>query len=367
MTDIQIVVLTLLLAEAVLLSVFAWLPVMGGERAFFGVRVEARTLSGEGRRTLRRYWLTLAAGFVLICAPGFYASARFGQPALAVAACLASTVAAFLIYVAFARKVRPLAVEGAATRFASGLRVRRLADYTHPWLEAMLLLLVGAAFVLLVHYYPRLPERMPVHWGPSGVPDAWAGKSFATVFFLPALGVYLYVFFLVLKRDITHAKMTLPAAHTEEFLRGKESYLSANLRLVDWTRTSVALLFFDISLLMLTTTVGELSRYQSLVNVALWVIVAVMIAGIAYFIRLMKRINDHLRRVAGEWYVQRPADERHWRHGGLTYYNPEDPALVVEKLVGYGYTLNMAHRGVRARALLLSGVLLFVLWAVLSL
>jgi len=367
MTDFQIVVWTLLLAEAVLLAVFVWMPVMGGERAFFGVRVEARTLSGEGRRTLRRYRLTLVAVFVLICALGFYAFARFGQPALAVAAILASTAAAFLIYGAYARRVRPFAVESGATRFASGLRVRRLADYTHPWLEALILLLVGAAFVLLVHYYPRLPERMPVHWGPSGAPDAWASKSFASVFFLPVLGVYLYAFFLVLKRDITHAKMTLPAAHTEEFLRGKESYLSANLRLIDWTRASVALLFFDITLLMLTTTVGELSRYRRIVSVALWVTVAVMLAGIVYFIRRMKRINDRLRRVAGEWYVQRPADERHWRHGGLTYYNPDDPALVVEKLVGYGYTLNMAHRGVWARALLLSGVPLFVLWAVLSL
>lgn len=367
MTDFQIIVWTLLLAEAVLLAVFVLLPVMGGERAFFGVRVDARTLRGEGRRTLRRYRLTLVASFVLICALGFYAFARFEQPALAVAACLASTAAAFLIYGAYARVVRPLAVEGAETRFASGLRVRLLADYTHPWLEAMILLLVGAAFALLAHYYPQLPERMPVHWSPSGVPDAWASKSFASVFFLPALGVYLYVFFLVLKCDIVHAKMTLPAAHTEEFLSGKESYLSANLRLIDWTRASVALLFFDISLLMLTTTIGESSRYQSIVNIALWVIVAVMVAGIAYFIRRMKRINDHLRSVAGEWYVQRPADERHWRHGGLTYYNPEDPALVVEKLVGYGYTLNMAHRGVWARALLLSGVPLFVLWAVLSL
>jgi len=366
MKDFQIVVLTLLLSEVVLLAVFVWLPVMGGERAFFGVRVEPQTLRGEGRQILRRYWLTLAASFVLIVALGFYLSARFEQPMLAVTACLASTAAAFLIYGAYARAARPLAIESTATRFASGLRARRLADYTHLWLEAAILLLVGATFALLIHYYPQLPERMPVHWNASGEADEWARKSLATVFFLPALGAYLHIFFLVLKHDIAHAKMTLPDAHTEEFLQGKERYLSANLRLIDWARASVALLFLDISLLMLVTTVDELSRHASLVNVALWVIAAGMIAGIAYFIWRMKRINDRLRRVAGEWYVQRPADERHWRHGGLTYYNPEDPALVVEKLVGYGYTLNMAHRGVWARALLLSGVPLFVLWAVLS-
>ncbi len=140
MKDFQIVVWTLLVSEVVLLAVFLWLPVMGGERAFFGVRVETQTLrGGEGRRILRRYWLTLVASFVLICALGFYVSAWFGQPALAVAATLASTAAAFLIYGAYARVARPLATESTATRFASGLRVRRLADYTHLWLEATIL------------------------------------------------------------------------------------------------------------------------------------------------------------------------------------------------------------------------------------
>jgi len=366
MKDFQIIAWTLLLAEVVLLAVFLWLPVMGGARAFFGVRVAAETLRGEGRLTLRRYRLTLIASFVLICALGFYAFVRFEQPTLAMAASLASVAAAFLIYGAYARVVRPLAVESTATRYASPLRVRRLADYTYLWLEAIILLLVGASFVLLIYYYPQLPERMPVHWNPAGEPDGWERKSLSSVFFLPALGIYLHAIFLVLKHDIAHAKMTLPDTHTEEFLQGKERYLAANVRLIDWVRISIALLFFTITLLMLTTTLTDLSRYTRLVTVGLWLTIAGMIAGIIYFISRMMLINGRLQSVAGEWYVQRPADERHWRHGGLTYYNPDDPALVVEKLVGIGYTLNMAHPGVWSRALLLSGVPLFVLWAVLS-
>lgn len=48
MKDFQIIAWTLLLAEVVLLAVFLWLPVMGGARAFFGVRVAAETLRGDG-------------------------------------------------------------------------------------------------------------------------------------------------------------------------------------------------------------------------------------------------------------------------------------------------------------------------------
>lgn len=367
MKDFQIVAGTLLFTEVVLLAVFLWLPVMGGERAFFGVRVEPETYRGEGKRTLHRYWLTLIASFILISALGFYVAAQFNHPPLAVLTSLASTAAAFVIYIAYARRLRPFAIESTATRFASPLRARRLADYTRRWLEAAILLLVGATFALLIHYYPQLPERMPVHWNPAGEPDRWARKSLTTVFFLPALGVYLHVFFLVLKHDLVQAKMTLPDSHTAKFLRGKERHLLSNARLVDWARVSIALLFFVISLLMVTTAIDELNRYARPASIAVWIVVAAMLAGIIHFIRRMKHINDELRRVAGEWYAQRPADERHWRHGGLTYYNPEDPALVVEKLVGYGYTLNMAHPGIRGRVLLIMGVPLFVVWAWLSL
>ncbi len=30
---------------------------------------------------------------------------------------------------------------------------------------------------------------------------------------------------------------------------------------------------------------------------------------------------------------------------GLIYYNPDDPALMVEKRFGIGWTINFAHRG----------------------
>ena len=58
-------------------------------------------------------------------------------------------------------------------------------------------------------------------------------------------------------------------------------------------------------------------------------------------------------------------DEQHWRHGGLTYHNPDDPSLVVEKLVGLGYTVNTAHPAARTRLLLLLGVPAFVVWAII--
>ena len=365
-TQTQIVTLVMLASNAATLLLFLWLPVMRGERAFFGARVERETYLGEeGRRTLRRYRLTLAAVFVIVTALGYLAAARAGEPALFALSCVGTALTGFFVYALYARSVRPSAIQTTATRFASPLRARRLADYTHAWLEALIITVSAGTFVALAYFYPRLPALMPAHWDAAGEVDDWAAKSFASVFFVPALGLYLQLFFFVLKRDLSGAKMTLPDAHAEAYLRGKEQFLLANLRAIDWARAFLALLFAAISLMAVTTSLPEFARYDFRLNAAVGATAAVMVAGIFYFLYRMMRVNADLGARFGEDYAQRARDERHWRHGGLTYHNPEDPSLVVEKLVGLGYTVNTAHPAARRRLLLFLGIPAFVVWAVI--
>lgn len=367
MSDAVVAALGLLAGEVVMLAVFAWMPVMRGGRAFFGVRVGRETYAGEGRRLLRRYRQTLGAVFAVTAAAGHFASARLGGPLPSLVSCLAAAAGFMLVYVAYARRVRPFAVESGRTRFASSVRARSLGDYTAAWLEVSVVLLTVVPFLLLGHFYPQLPERVPVHWNFRGVADAWAPKSFSTVFFMPALGAYVQALFIVLKRDIAHAKMTLPATNTEAYLRGKESFLRTNMRLLDWARACVAAVFFAAALMTVFTCLPGLGRLAPAANAAVLAASAALLAGVFYHVRRMAVINAEIEELTGDEYVQRAAEERRWIHGGLAYYNPEDPALAVEKLVGLGYTLNLGHRGVRYRLLLLAGIPLFVLWALSSL
>jgi uncharacterized membrane protein len=367
MGDEQTAALGLVVAEVLVLALFVWLPVMRGERAFFGVRVDEETYRGAGRRALRRYWQTLVGVFVLAGALGYYASVSMGRPVFSALATLGTTATAFLLYGLYARQVRPFAVVGTGTRFASSVRTRRLGDYTHLWIEGLVVLFTLAAFGVLAYFYPRLPEMLPVHWNASGEADDWSRKSLSSVFFLPALGVYLQVVFFVIKRDFVQAKMTLPATNTEEYLRGKEKYLTANMSLLDLARALVAALFCSISLLMICTTMPEFKRYETFAFAAVLSSVGVLLVGMGYFLWRMVAVNRELDELTGDDYVQRAAEEEHWRHGGLTYYNPDDPALIVEKLTGIGYTLNLAHRSVRYRLALMIGIPLFVVWALFNL
>jgi uncharacterized membrane protein len=44
------------------------------------------------------------------------------------------------------------------------------------------LLVVIASVAMSAAAYPRLPERVPVHWGVSGAPDRWGHRAEAAVF-----------------------------------------------------------------------------------------------------------------------------------------------------------------------------------------
>lgn len=53
-------------------------------------------------------------------------------------------------------------------------------------------------FAMVAQYWANLPERIPSHFGISGLPDAWSGKG--TLLILPVLSVVLYGGLTVLSR-----------------------------------------------------------------------------------------------------------------------------------------------------------------------
>lgn len=349
------------------MCMFLLLPVLGGRQAFFGVRVDEETFDGRGQGILRRYRLIVAATVVFVQACGYLIAARFASPLPAVLASLVTLAAGTLVYVRFASEVRPSAVANTTTRFASSLDARRLGDYTNPLIEIVVFAVSLAPVVSLAWFYAELPARLPVHWNAVGEPDRWAAKSATSVFFLPALVVYLQVWFVVLKHDLAGAKMIAPAEGAAEYLRGKERFRRINMHIAEASRVSIGVLFLLIALLLVTSASPTLRAWRPLISSGIWATVAAMVGGISLLKWQAKSVDRGLRVMFDDSHVQRPADEARWRGGGLDYNNPEDSSLMVEKTVGLGYTYNTAHPEFRVRLALLAGVVMFVVWALLNL
>lgn len=361
------VLIPLLMANLLVLAVLLWMPVVRGEKAFFGVRVSRETYLGEGRRILHRYWLCLLAAFLALEAIGFLTAYYRRNFAFALVTHFLSYFVAFALYSNFAREVRPFRLVSDAKKFATPLQTRNLADYTHIVLEALIVLLTIAPTVALIYYYPALPERVPVHWGVNGQPDGWARKTFATVFFIPVLAAYMQGWFLLLKYDLVHAKMTLPAEQAEVYLKFKEQLIVATMRMMDWVRGLVAILLGIISVLILLTTIESLRHLLPLANILIWPCVGLLFVSSFYYVYRFLTINNRLEEATGNSNVERESEAAKWSSGGLFYYNPDDPALIVEKRDGLGYTYNFAGKGICLRLAFLAVVPLLVLWAVMDL
>lgn len=338
-------ILIWLLVDALLLASFFWMPVMRGEDAFFGVRVSSDFYQGEGRRLLHRYWFWLLMLFVEIEAIGILVSLYRAELPLARAFALPLVVLpAIILYILFYRQVKQFAVPDDAERFASALRRRHLSEYTNIYLEGAVLLLTVIPSLFLIYYYPQLPEKIPVHWDWRGRPDEWARKSFGTVFFLSVMLIYLQGLFLLVKHGLLTVKMTLPGERTEEYLRGKERFLDTTMKLMDWVRVLVATMMSALLLNLVFSSVEHLRHLTPVAVLIDSISTFLLLASCVYFIIRLVRIDRALKRTAGRVYVQRGRDAAHWYAGGLFYYNPDDPSLFVEKMVGFGYTFNMANR-----------------------
>lgn len=356
-----------MLWDAVMLASFFWLPVMRAEEAFFGVRVDREFYRGEGRQIVRRYWFWLLMLLIEIEAIGILVSIyRAELPMARMASMPLLILPAITLYMVFYRQVKPFAVADAEQRFASALRRRHLSEYTNIYLEAAVVLLTVIPTLFLIYYYPRLPEKIPVHWDWRGRPDEWARKSPAAVFFLSAILIYMQGLFLLVKHGLLSVKMTLPTERTAEYLSGKEAFLGATMKLMDWVRVLTAALFSALLLNIVFSSVEHLRFLTTVVSVAASLITLLLFACCIFFTYRLIKIDRGLKRTAGRVYVQRDRDAAHWYAGGLFYYNPDDPALFVEKMVGFGYTFNMANRWVYVYLAYMLLLPLIMSWALTS-
>ena len=336
-----------LLVDAALIASFFWMPVMRGEDAFFGVRVSTAFYRGEGRRILHRYWFWLVMLFIEIEAVGVLVTIyRMELPLARIASFPLVVLPAIILYILFYRRVKPFAAAGDGLRFASSLKRRHLSEYTNIYLEAIILLLTVIPSLFLIYYYPQLPEKIPVHWDWRGRPDEWARKSFGTVFFLSLILVYMQGLFLLVKHGLLTVKMTLPAEHAEEYLRGKEEFLGTTMKLMDWVRVLTVMMMSSLLLNIVFSSVEHLRHLTIIVAITDSLSTLLLVAVSCYFVVRLIRIDRRLKRTVGRVYVQCGRDAAHWYAGGLFYYNPDDPSVFVEKLVGFGYTFNMANRRV---------------------
>ncbi|MGB9454757.1 MAG: DUF5808 domain-containing protein [Bryobacteraceae bacterium] len=171
-----------------------------------------------------------------------------------------------------------------------------------------------AAALYLEAHWDRIPARFPIHWGANGQPNGWAHRTAGGVYgpLLFASGLMLLMLLMLL----LGLAMYYGSRHSPQML--------AVLKIFIGVMYFLGLMFTGIGLMPVLT----ISPVIFVVAAPLFVI-----ALLVYSFKCAA--NPALP-------TESTPDER-WTLGSI-YYNPRDPALFVQKRIGFGYTFNFGHR-----------------------
>lgn len=83
-------------------------------------------------------------------------------------------------------------------------------------LDTLNVLLAATTVGFAVWVWPRLPDRIPVHFGADGQPDRWSDTTVFSWFLLPAIGLATWGFITLARQWVVRRpeKMNLPSGGT---------------------------------------------------------------------------------------------------------------------------------------------------------
>jgi uncharacterized membrane protein len=324
----------MLLVVAVNTLMFHALPRLSRPDILFSVTVpDAFASSGEAAAVVRRYrtvvWLsTLVLVGVLVASP-----ARDGR-----AAFVGMHIA--IIFGAWAwanRRVRPHATIEQAVRVAS-LAPRDTRLPGGALFAAGPLIILAAAFLFLWLNWDLIPDRVPWRWSAEGTPTGFRMKSVSGVYAGLAIGAAVVAMMLAMAWTIVARTRQVAIEGTAAAGERRFKGVSA-LRLLCSAYAAAGLsAAFSVGPVIRGT-----NRLPPFILVLLGGAVALSCGFLLVLIWLGQGGQRAIALEARDGIHGDATPDAAWK-GGFLYYNPNDPALLVEKRMGIGWTLNMGNR-----------------------
>lgn len=206
-------------------------------------------------------------------------------------------------------------------------------------------LLAGLATVVYaIVSYPALPARIPDLRNALGAGTGLKDKSVVGALYGPAISIVLSSMFAVLAWLTARAKRSLREGTGDHSAAAQEAFRSANAIGL----SALALLYCALlSLYSVQRIRVGLSEIRTL-GTGIWWILGILIVFMAvYLFVVMSRYGQGaalIERGSAEGALTGSlADNTRWVLG-MFYVDRDDPAMMVEKRFGFGYTLNYGNR-----------------------
>ena len=299
-----------LLVAAFTGAVMMLLPHISPRRYLFAITVPPGfPASPAGRTSLRRYYAAVVCSIV-ISVVALLELDRSTGPLLPVVAMLAPTILGMLAYLFERYHVAQVAPRPDPVR---EVELSSDDDRLPRWIA---LVLPPFAFPIATAAWLRarwneIPARFPIHWNGHDIADRFAGKTPRAVY-----GPLLFCGGMMLVMIL----LTLAMFYGSR--RGRQR--TAIVKMMVATIYFIAVLFSVIATLPIAPFPPSMLLIPGLLFPALLLI---------WIIRVLRDPNMPVDQTPDDcWYL------------GSIYVNANDPAIFVQKRIGFGYTINMGNR-----------------------
>jgi uncharacterized membrane protein len=327
-----------------LLSAWIW-PTMALSTLPFGVRIPPnRTKEPIIGHVRRDYHIGLIVIALLIAAASWLLDASL----LSGTASIFITIAliAFDYYSAHKR----IAQAKARDNWYAGLRQAVMIDTEHQnqviqisflWIAPSLLLLIATIATTIIHY-PALPASIPTHFGLDGQPNQWTDKAIG-VWMLPTITILCTALLTALAYWLPRSRQQIDPANPVED-KQRQLTFRQNMSKMLLAVAVVVNLSFLLTTLQITGVLALSANNFSIIASMIMIICILGIVIVPAYI-ISRQRNEFAAASASKDahsdFVARD-DDRYWL-GGMIYNNPDDPAFMVEKRMGLGWTINVGH------------------------
>ncbi|MDF0528911.1 DUF5808 domain-containing protein [Tsukamurella sp. 8F] len=290
---------------------------------------------------IRRFRVgTLAATVVAVVVALAAAALPARAQALAAGVCpLLLLLGALLSMQAGRAGIRRAKIDGdwyAGTTVRVGASVTRDDRPATPWVPyAVATAVLAAAASLLTVWYDRIPARIPQQVDGSGV-TRWADKSAGSVFGpllvgLTVVAVTWGLAWLIRRLPVRH----LPDGNPQSARARERAAREVTQRILAATSVAVAVVVSGAAtLLALDAPIKTLNAFAAATVVA---VVAVVLGSVVLGFRRIRNAAA----MPGDG-PDSPDDDARWK-AGVFYVAPDDPAILVPKRMGIGYTVNLGN------------------------
>jgi uncharacterized membrane protein len=214
-----------------------------------------------------------------------------------------------------------------------------LGQGAFPWLYLLpALLLIALTAVVGALRYPALPAQIAVHFNLSGQPNRYASKSWGSALFPLWVELVVTSLLVALSYFTWRSPRQLDPAHPEASLQRSWRFRTGMIRLL-------LLLVAAVNLTLLASGLLSWGLLPSALPVHLGIVLVPLLAAVAVVLISYRMGQEGVRLPSAEGpdtgLVARD-DDRLWK-GGLVYFNPQDPAIIVAKRFGIGWTFNFGR------------------------